>query len=171
MGRAEVILFVVDASADRSDAEIEPLSQARHANPRAPLLLLAGKSDLVGVDALVSLGNLGELAGATPQAISAVKRTGLDVLKARLGELMQVGAHRGGRAMGLHIRQKRALQDCAQAVVRASELIASAVEVSDVAELAAVELREALARLGEISGLVVTEDILGKIFERFCVGK
>jgi tRNA modification GTPase len=171
MGRAEVILFVVDASADRSDAEIELLSQARHANPRAPLLLLAGKSDLVGVDALVSLGNLGELAGATPQAISAVKRTGLDVLKARLGELMQVGAHRGGRAMGLHIRQKRALQDCAQAVVRASELIASAVEVSDVAELAAVELREALARLGEISGLVVTEDILGKIFERFCVGK
>jgi len=171
MGRAEVILFVVDASAERCEAETELLREARVANPRAPMLLLAGKCDLVGVDAVVALGELAELVGTAPQAVSAVKLIGLEVLKVRLAEMMQLGAHRGGGAMGLHVRQKQALRACAQAVGRAADLIAPSSEVSDVAELAAVELRQALAQLGLISGQVVTEDILGRIFQRFCVGK
>jgi tRNA modification GTPase len=40
-----------------------------------------------------------------------------------------------------------------------------------VAELAAIELRTALNELGQISGQVITEDVLGRIFSRFCVGK
>ena len=171
MARADVILFVVDASVACSDAEIELLGEARGANPRAPLLLLANKCDLVGADDIAALGKLGELAGAPPQAVSALKALGLDVLKARLGELMDLGAHRAGQAMGLHVRQKRALEACGAAARRAADLIAPAAEVADVAELAAVELREALAQLGQISGQVVTEDILGRIFQRFCVGK
>jgi tRNA modification GTPase len=171
MARAEVILFVVDASVDRSEAEFELLREARHANPRAPLLLLAGKCDLVSVDDIIALDRLGQHVGTPPQAVSAVKGLGLDVLKVRLAELMRLSAHRGGQAMGLHIRQKQALNTCAAAVERAAELIAASAEVSDVAELAAVELREALSQLGQISGQVVTEDILGKIFQRFCVGK
>ena len=171
MARAEVILLVVDASAARGDAEIELLHEARGANPRAPLLLLANKCDLLGADDIAAPGELGQLAGAPLLAVSAVRRIGLDVLKVRLAELMHLGAHRGGQAMGLHIRQKRALEAGAAAVGRAGQLIAGAAEVADVAELAAVELREALAQLGQITGQVVTEDILGRIFQRFCVGK
>jgi tRNA modification GTPase len=37
--------------------------------------------------------------------------------------------------------------------------------------LAAIELREALDALGEIPGRVDTEDLLGVIFSRFCIGK
>jgi tRNA modification GTPase len=171
MARAEVILFVIDASVARSEAEIELLGEARAANPRAPLLLLANKCDLVSVDDIAAIGKLGELAGTPARAVSAVSALGLDVLKERLAELMDLGAHRGGQALGLHVRQKRALEACAAAVRRAGQLIAPAAEVADVAELAAVELREALAQLGQISGQVVTEDILGRIFQRFCVGK
>jgi tRNA modification GTPase len=38
-------------------------------------------------------------------------------------------------------------------------------------ELAALELRGALEALGEISGKIDTEEILGAIFSRFCIGK
>lgn len=38
-------------------------------------------------------------------------------------------------------------------------------------ELAAIDLREALDALGEIAGKVDTEDLLGAIFARFCIGK
>ena len=171
IGRAEAIVFIVDASARRTEAEIDLLHEARGANRRAPLVLLAGKCDLVGIDDLVSMSELAAIAGAPPQAVSAVKPAGLEVLKARLTEIVSVGAHRSGGAMGLHKRQKRALQACAQAIGRAAGLIAPAGEVADVAELAAVELRQALEQLGRISGQVVTEDILGRIFQRFCVGK
>jgi tRNA modification GTPase len=50
-------------------------------------------------------------------------------------------------------------------------MLSRAAGVADVAELAAVELRSALSELGAIGGQVVTEDILGRIFARFCVGK
>jgi tRNA modification GTPase len=38
-------------------------------------------------------------------------------------------------------------------------------------ELAALELRGALEALGEIAGKVDSEEILGAIFSRFCIGK
>ena len=38
-------------------------------------------------------------------------------------------------------------------------------------ELAAIDLREALDALGEIPGKVDTEDLLGVVFSRFCIGK
>jgi tRNA modification GTPase len=38
-------------------------------------------------------------------------------------------------------------------------------------EITAMELREALDRLGEIVGAVSTEDILERVFSEFCIGK
>ncbi len=38
-------------------------------------------------------------------------------------------------------------------------------------ELLALELREALHQLGEMVGAVHTEDLLDRIFSRFCIGK
>lgn len=38
-------------------------------------------------------------------------------------------------------------------------------------EFTALELREALTHLGEITGAVDTEDVLGAIFSSFCLGK
>lgn len=38
-------------------------------------------------------------------------------------------------------------------------------------ELAAAEIRAALLELGTVSGAVYTEDVLDRIFSRFCIGK
>ncbi len=38
-------------------------------------------------------------------------------------------------------------------------------------ELLAIEIREALDELGKIAGAVYTDDILDRIFSRFCIGK
>jgi tRNA modification GTPase len=38
-------------------------------------------------------------------------------------------------------------------------------------DLLALELREALQELGRITGAVYTDDILDRIFSRFCIGK
>jgi tRNA modification GTPase len=40
-----------------------------------------------------------------------------------------------------------------------------------VPELAAAWLRTALDRLGEVSGAIPPDDVLGRIFARFCIGK
>jgi len=57
---------------------------------------------------------------------------------------------------------------------RAGEFLAAARESlarGDAPELTAIELRAALASIGEITGAVDTEEVLGKIFSTFCIGK
>jgi tRNA modification GTPase len=44
-------------------------------------------------------------------------------------------------------------------------------ERADAPELTALELKSALAAVGEITGAVDTEDVLDKIFSNFCIGK
>jgi tRNA modification GTPase len=39
------------------------------------------------------------------------------------------------------------------------------------ADLLATDLQQALHYLGEITGEITTDEILGQIFERFCIGK
>lgn len=38
-------------------------------------------------------------------------------------------------------------------------------------ELVAIDLRQALDDLGRVVGTVVTDDVLDRIFQRFCIGK
>ena len=64
-------------------------------------------------------------------------------------------------------RHRRALRDALGEVEAADRLLVAGTE----AELVAVHLRKATACLDEILGVVTTDDILNRIFSRFCIGK
>lgn len=175
---ADILLLVSDLSAGDTQADADLLTDLRQVNPRCPLRLVANKCDLVGTDAarrLAALPTSDALAGTRTDAgalrTSARTGEGLAELRDWLDECLDVQAPRSGQALALHQRQRRCLVEAAQAAARAAELLAPADTVADVAELAAVELRYSLAQLGQISGQVVSEDVLGRIFARFCVGK
>ena len=51
------------------------------------------------------------------------------------------------------------------------KLSESATETVDCADLLAFELREALDALGSVSGAVTTDELLGRVFANFCIGK
>jgi len=105
---------------------------------------------------------------------SAVTGQGLDELRGRLGELLGSSVWRSGEQLGLHARQKRCILAASAGADRAADLLAGAADIADVAELVAIELRAALAELGQVSpdaAGYVSEEILGRIFARFCVGK
>jgi tRNA U34 5-carboxymethylaminomethyl modifying GTPase MnmE/TrmE len=99
---------------------------------------------------------------------------GLDELRRRLGELLGSSVWRSGEQLGLNDRQKRCILAAAAGTDLAAGLLAGVADIADVAELVAVELRAALAELGQVSpdaAGYVSEEILGRIFARFCVGK
>ncbi len=172
VARADAIAFVVNLTAPRFTEDLALLAEVRAANSRAPIVVLANKADLMSPrDADVRLAERESLMGLPVLATSAVGGDGLQEVKAALAERLNLGANRGGEALGLHQRQKRCLENAADALSASVVLLAPAGHIADVAELAAIELRRALAELGGISGQVVTEDILGRIFARFCVGK
>ncbi|MDZ4185686.1 MAG: hypothetical protein U1D97_11990, partial [Desulfuromonadales bacterium] len=65
------------------------------------------------------------------------------------------------------LRHKEALRQAREALVSFERLVQNGSPL----ELAACELRAVLTALGEITGETSTDDILDRIFSRFCIGK
>ena len=96
---------------------------------------------------------------------SAKSGKGLDSLKMLLGERALI-AKRGSLAPSLS-RCRHHVEKCLKHL-RAAHAI---VLFDDPAELLALELRLALEQIGEMIGAIHTEDLLDRVFSRFCIGK
>ncbi len=64
-------------------------------------------------------------------------------------------------------RSRESLRTAQQAIAQAESLAAT--QASE--ELVAAELRSALDELGQVAGMVYTDDVLDRVFSRFCIGK
>jgi tRNA modification GTPase len=63
---------------------------------------------------------------------------------------------------------------CRESLIRSAESLqraGSALAAGESDELVAIDLRAVLADLGSVVGEVVTDDLLDRIFSRFCIGK
>lgn len=149
---ADRVLLVIDST--------DPAVEAAELAEGPPIVRVRSKIDLSG-----------ELPGDTGSEdrpvfhVSATTGAGLDALRAHLHRLIGIGPE--GGAFSARRRQIEALERAATA------LDAAHVELSDngAGELAAERLREAQEALGAITGEVTSEDLLGEIFGRFCIGK
>ncbi len=163
VARADVILHLVDAAAPAADAEV--LAQVtRHAGRGVPLLTVTNKIDLIG---------LAPRREGDRVWLSAKTGAGLDGLREALLEVAGWSASTTGE--DVFLARERHLQ----ALARAQEHLSAAAAQLDAEhgygnaylELFAEELRLAGQRLGEITGEVTADDLLGRIFSRFCIGK
>jgi tRNA modification GTPase len=100
--------------------------------------------------------------------VSSHRGDGLDQLRAQLkAQLVAKMGHESGVVSSTAARCHESLR-CAQADVRRAKDLAAA-RAGD--ELVAAEIRNALNELGKVVGAVYTEDVLDRIFSRFCIGK
>jgi len=101
---------------------------------------------------------------------SALHRQNLDCLQDAIETVLhlQTSPSTSAGALALTARQHRALQAALDALAESGNLLRAE---NPAAELIALELRTALDELGSVSGAVVTDDLLNRIFSRFCVGK
>ena len=172
LAAADMIVFVVDATDESLDAGLALLAEVRRVNELAPMMLLMNKADVLAAAQIAQrLKRWSDHTGLQGLAISAATGLGLSDLRRELAAGLKLHVTRSGDGLWLHRRQKRELLAASAAAMQASILIASTSQLADCAELAAIELRQCLLHLGQISGRVVSEDVLGRIFERFCVGK
>ncbi len=100
--------------------------------------------------------------------ISCESGDGFEDLEIAIAELLSLDeAHWGDHSVAVNARHQACLTRAQSSLSRA---IAS-LQASDEPELTALDLREALTAVGEIAGIVDTEEILGEIFNNFCIGK
>ena len=99
-------------------------------------------------------------------SLSAKSGEGIDLLREHLKKIMGYT----GLTEGVFLARRRHLD----ALIRAKELVVNGqtqLNESKAGELLAEDLRQAQQALGEITGFVSSDDLLGKIFSSFCIGK
>lgn len=152
VAKADVALLLVDATHGVSQREAEILA----ALPDIPLITVHNKIDLTQEPAKIS-------ADGKEVWLSAKLGTGVEHLKQRLLELA------GWQPVGEGSFMARARH--LAALNQAARHIANARAVQDRPELFAEELRLAQEDLSTITGEFTSDDLLGVIFSRFCIGK
>jgi tRNA modification GTPase len=147
---ADIILAVVDGSAG-SDLAYFPADKR--------VLRVFNKSDLP---------EHGDWKGVEGVRVSCLTGSGLDRLEAAVeARIAEGGQLSDTDEPAVNARQADALRRCATAL----EAALRGMEFGAGTELVAEDLREALGALGEIVGRVDADDILGRIFASFCIGK
>lgn len=167
---ADIVIGVIDGTTVLNDEDMVVLDRIRDKKS----VIAINKSDLQAADdnPEMRLGTYSEHL----IKISAKTGAGLDLLKDMLLDLSSVRSRQyaaGGPSdenVGViitNLRHKMAIDGAVTSLETASGSLKSGLPL----EIIAVEMRDALDRLGEIVGAVTTEDILNRIFNEFCIGK
>ena len=162
--KADAVIVLLDGSAGLTADDLDLIAKVN----AKPLLPVINKSDLPHCFDEESFKGL--FREGTPPAvrISAKYGDGIDRLTSALGGLiLATPTEEAPEAMIAHLHQKTALEKTAAGLVRARDGLQGGLPP----ELIAVEIRDSLDALGEITGRTTTEEILDRIFSNFCIGK
>ncbi|ANC40094.1 tRNA uridine-5-carboxymethylaminomethyl(34) synthesis GTPase MnmE [Hafnia alvei] len=160
--QADRVLFMVDGTTTDAiePASIWPEFMARL--PKTlPITVVRNKADMTGE----ALG-LSEVNGYSLIRLSARTGEGIDVLRDHLKQSMGFTSNMEGGFLARR-RHLQALETAAEHLEQGKEQLVSAYA----GELLAEELRLAQQALSEITGEFTSDDLLGRIFSSFCIGK
>ncbi len=159
MRRADRVLFVIDAAAD---PDAVAFREERERLPKdVPVTLVFNKCDLA-----VGIPVADTLTGPPRLVLSALSGKGLEELRVHLKDCMGYQTADGGTVSA----RRRHLEALARARAHTEEAARQLTE-RRAGELVAEELRAAQRALSEITGEFTSDDLLGRIFAGFCIGK
>jgi tRNA modification GTPase len=99
--------------------------------------------------------------------ISAKEKKGLDELRLRLGQVVEKERLSSDSVIITNIRHYEALLRVSESLGRVEDSLKNNIPE----DLIAIDIRQAIHYLGEITGEITTDEILGNIFRNFCIGK
>lgn len=159
--RADLILLMLDRSAPLTEEDRRLLST----DWSRPVLLVLNKSDLPpafekGEIELSSYHKVYEISAKNSERVDALARGIVEAV-------LTGGVPARGTFLLLDTWERDLLRRTAEALDRAAD----AVESGSSPDIVAEELKAAYLEAGKLQGIDISEDVLGKIFSRFCVGK
>jgi tRNA modification GTPase len=158
LGRAEIVLHVLDASEPLMPADTSCLAEFA-AKPRVVVL---NKSDLVRQLNLAAAGDVRSV------PVCCLSGDGIEALKDAVKDLVWAGRVESEMLeVMINSRHQDALNRARESTRRTAEALRS----EEPLDLVAVDLHAAVNAVGEVVGKTTTEDLLDSIFSQFCIGK
>lgn len=165
--QASVVLYLVDALDSKRETIRGVVDQFREqiGDPEKMLLVIANKID----KANGQLEALKEKFESVPNVIflSALTKENLGELEKCLLESVNTGAIESGEVVVTNARHHHALK---QALAALND-VRRGLDENITGDFLATDIRKGLHHLGEITGKITTDDLLGNIFSKFCIGK
>ncbi|AIS88728.1 tRNA uridine-5-carboxymethylaminomethyl(34) synthesis GTPase MnmE [Burkholderia pseudomallei] len=163
--RADVVLHLLDA---RSGLGPGDEAIAARFPGGVPVVRVLNKTDLTGAPASVTrTGGGAARADVCEVRLSAKRGDGIDLLR---GELLRIAGWQAG-AESVYLARERHLIALRAAQAHLARAAEHAEQNAQALDLFAEELRLAQERLNSITGEFTSDDLLGVIFSRFCIGK
>ncbi len=162
--KAQLVLHLIDASKKLNLTGLSKEEQElQEKYPKKKILTLINKSDNL------SEAKQNDIRANQPNwiLISAKQKTGLDDLLNHLTNLVNTGALSNQQTVVSNSRHFEALN---KAFIALNE-VQKGMDQNISSDLMAIDIRQALFHLGEITGEITTDDLLGNIFANFCIGK
>ena len=159
MKKASLILFLIDL-ANTTETEIGEQIQDL-SDLGIPYLMIGNKMDQA------ENGLVKKLESQNFIFISASNKTNLPLLKEKILEKIQVKEVKTGDVMVTNLRHYQNLLQTKEALTR----VLNGMESGITGDFLAMDIRQSLHYLGEITGTITTDDLLDNIFSKFCIGK
>jgi tRNA modification GTPase len=160
IGKADLILFVLDGSQEVQEEDKRIYEQIKGKN----VIGILNKSDLKRVADIALFSDI-----ATWIEISAKENTGISDMEEKIYNTIVSGQVEDSsqKLVITNVRHKTALEKTKDSINNIFETI----EIGFPMDLIAVDLKEAMDSLSEVTGEISSEDLLDHVFSNFCVGK
>ena len=171
MSEAEIVLALLDVTVPEEENEHSISDIVNNLDVKSQkLIVLLNKVDVLGSNINVSLLNNTVSSPdekVTKLYISAKTGFGLDTLRTLLSDSQQTATLDSRQTIVTNLRHYQSMMSAAASL----EKVRSSLATSQTPDLLSEDLRQALHHLSSILGEVTPDEVLGNIFERFCIGK
>lgn len=169
MGKVDLTVLVVDVSEPWDSRVTDWIADI----PKESRLLLANKIDRVEPKKISQFfAEVDRTMKIEKLAVSAVEGQKIQFFSKFLENFLFGQLQPSGRSLlNLNARHRESLQLTLSILDRACEITRETNQTTGIAELIAFELREAIEALESLGASVSSDEILGRIFGQFCIGK
>ncbi|WP_414684721.1 tRNA uridine-5-carboxymethylaminomethyl(34) synthesis GTPase MnmE [Mucilaginibacter sp.] len=160
ISQSALLIYVFDAveiTIEQLNSDLESLQK-----PGITMLAVANKADLLTEEQLLSLPHT-----QSAIIISAKQKRHIDELKHKIYNSAVKRQLSGDETLVTNIRHLEALQKTTASLAR----LLTGIDTQVTSDFLAMDIKQALHYLGEITGAVTTDDLLDNIFSKFCIGK
>ena len=178
--QAQVVLYLVDGSQLSVVGKLETLvleiGKTQNQFPLKPIIIIVNKKDLISNEMITAIHQkllthnsqqTTENRQPTTIFISAKEKQGIDDLKDKLISFVDTGALRNNETIVTNTRHYDSLLKALEEIQK----VKHGLQTNLSSDLMAFEIKQALYYIGEITGEVTNDELLGNIFANFCIGK
>lgn len=160
MKKASLIIYMIDLANDNLIDVNRDINKLE--NLGIPFIVVGNKEDKAQPELKAAIENI---KGSV--LISAATKENLDALKERILEVVNLDNFKTGDTIVTNIRHYDNLLKTRNALMD----VVNSLDNNITGDFLAMDIRQALHYLGEITGEITTDDLLANIFSKFCIGK